>query len=109
MKKIIFLLIMSSVSLYGFNQEGEKKAERVKLVKGGESMPSTTEKTVKTPEQELKSCENQLEALNKKEAYLRSNPTEMKVAEENGWFKDAAQTRATLEARIKELKLALNK
>lgn len=109
MKKIIFLLIMGSVSLYGFNQEGEKKAERVKLVKGGESMPSTTEKTVKTPEQELKSCENQLEALNKKEAYLRSNPTEMKVAEENGWFKDAAQTRATLEARIKELKLALNK
>jgi hypothetical protein len=109
MKKIIFLLVMGSVSLYGFNQEGEKKAERVKLVKGGESMPSTTEKTVKTPEQELKSCENQLEALNKKEAYLRSNPAEMKVAEENGWFKDADQTRATLEARIKELKLALNK
>jgi hypothetical protein len=109
MKKIIFLLVMGSASLYGFNQEGEKKAERVKLVKGGESMPSTTEKTVKTPEQELKSCENQLEALNKKETYLRSNPAEMKVAEENGWFKDAAQTRATLEARIKELKLALNK
>ena len=100
---------MGSVSLHGFNQEGEKKAERVKLVKGGESMPSTTEKTVKTPEQELKSCENQLDALNKKEAYLRSNPAEMKVAEDNGWFKDAAQTRATLEARIKELKLALNK
>lgn len=100
---------MGSVSLYGFNQEGEKKAERVKLVKGGESMPSATEKTAKTPEQELKSCENQLDALNKKEAYLRSNPAEMKVAEDNGWFKDAAQTRATLEARIKELKLALNK
>ena len=100
---------MGSVSLYGFNQEGEKKAERVKLVKGGESMPSTTEKAIKTPEQELKSCENQLDALNKKEAYLRSNPAEMKVAEDNGWFKDAAQTRATLEARIKELKLALNK
>jgi hypothetical protein len=109
MKKIVFLLVMGSVSLYGFNQEGEKKAERVKLVKGGESMPSATEKSVKTPEQELKSCENQLEALNKKEAYLLSNPAEMKVAEENGWFKDATQTRAALEARIKELKLALNK
>jgi hypothetical protein len=44
MKKIVFLLVMGSVSLYGFNQEGEKKAERVKLVKGGESMPSATEK-----------------------------------------------------------------
>ncbi len=109
MKKIIFLLIIGSVSLNGFNQEGEKKTERVKLVKGGESMPSNVEKTEKTPEQELKNCEIQLAALNKKEAYLRSNPAEMKVAEENGWFKDAAQTRATLETRIKELKLALNK
>jgi hypothetical protein len=109
MKKIIFLLIMGSASLYGFSQEGEKKVERVKLVKGSESATANQEKTVKTPEQELKSCEVQLDALNKKEAYLRSNPAEMKVAEENGWFKDAAITRATLEARIKELKLALNK
>lgn len=109
MIKIIFLLIMGLVSSHGFSQEGEKKTERIKLVKGGESMPSAAVKTEKTPEQELKSCENQLEALNKKDAYLRSNPAEMKVAEENGWFKDAALTRTTLEARIKELKLALNK
>lgn len=100
--------------LAGFSQEAEKvekKTERIKVVKGGEPAPTALKKEEKelTPEEELASCKAQLEALNKKEAFLRSNPPNKEEAEKNGWFKDAAKTRATLEKRIKELNLELKK
>lgn len=108
--------LVLAISTTGFSQLAEKKedkkVERIKVVKGGESKPVSTEKTTKvvlSPEEELKSCEAQLDALNKKETYLRSNPEQLKVAEENGWFADAEKTRAVLTKRINELKSELKK
>lgn len=86
--------------------------ERIKIVPAGEPAatdPKNIVKKVQTPAEELESCETQLDALIKKEAYIRSNPEELKLAEENGWFTDAAITKATLEKRINELKIQLKK
>lgn len=110
MKKVIFILCATLMTGSLFGQEGHPRPERIKIVKGGESIPvKSSAKPKLSPAQELESCETQLEALNNKEAYLRSNPAELKLAEENGWFTDAAITRAQLERRIDELKIELKK
>lgn len=99
----------------GFAQEGSPTPERIKLVKAGESAPTLLKKSPEvakpalTPEQELVSCETQLAALIKKEEIIRSNPDELKLAEANGWFIDAAITKAVLEKRIEALKIQLKK
>lgn len=113
MKKIILSAIAIGFCFISFAQEAEKvdkKPERIKVVKGGESTPYQAEKSVKkeqTPEKELKNAEYLLEALIKKEAFIRNNPEELKLANENGWFADAEITKAKLEKRIGELKLEL--
>ncbi len=115
MKKIVLAVLTVGFCFSGFSQEVEKteqKPERIRLVKGGESKPVTSTTKVEkeqTPAQELRSCEAQLIALNKKEEYLRANAEEFKTATEAGWFKDAEKTRATLNKRIAELKLELKK
>ncbi|MFT5820236.1 MAG: hypothetical protein ACI8ZM_001475 [Crocinitomix sp.] len=113
MKKIILAGLVLGLSFGSFSQEVEKtdqKPERIKLVKGGEPKASVITKEVKqTPSQELESCETQLMALSKKEEYIRGNAEELKLANENGWFKDADKTRAILVKRIAALKLELKK
>ncbi|NOQ71415.1 MAG: hypothetical protein GQ574_05415 [Crocinitomix sp.] len=115
MKKIILAGLVLGLSFGSFSQEVEKtnqKPERIKLVTGGESKSTVTTTEVKktqTPAQELESCETQLSALNKKEVYIRGNAEELKLANENGWFKNAEKTRAVLVKRIAELKLELKK
>lgn len=110
MKKVIFILCATLMTTSLFGQEGHPRSERIKIVKGGESIPvKSSTKPKQSPAQELESCEAQLEALNKKEAYIRSTPSELKVAEDNGWFIDSAITRAQLEKRIDELKIELKK
>lgn len=91
-------------------QTQEKQPERVKLIRSSESKPvqekseTTTTKKVKTPAEELKACEATLEAINKKEAWIKENPEELKKAKAAGWFEDAAKTRESLTKRIEELK-----
>ena len=110
MKKIFVLVFAISFSAFGFSQEeekAEKKPERITIIKGGESKPvenNTTVKKILSPEEELASCEAQLEAINKKEAYLKNNEESYKTALENGWFKDADKNKAILIKRIKALK-----
>ena len=113
MKKILITTLVLGFCFVGFSQEVEKvdkKPERIKVVKGGESVPVDATKDVNskiTPQKELANCKNTLEAIDKKEAHIRSNPTELALANENGWFTDAEKARATLNKRIKELKLEL--
>jgi len=110
MKKVIFITCAIFMTGSLFAQDGHPRPERIKIVKGGESLPvKSVAKPKHSPAQELESCETQLEGLNKKEEYIRSNPAELKLAEENGWFTDAAITRAQLESRIGELKSELKK
>lgn len=110
MKKVIFVVFTLFLGGGVFGQETGTSPERIKIVKGGESVPvKTAAKPKLTPAQELESCQTQLDALTKKEAYIRANPSELALAEENGWFIDAAIARAQLEKRIGELKLELKK
>lgn len=110
MKKVIFVVFTLFLAGGVFGQESSTRPERIKIVKGGESVPVKTAAKLKlTPAQELENCQTQLDALTKKEAYIRSNPTELALAEENGWFIDAAIAKAQLEKRIGTLKLELKK
>lgn len=92
-------LIFGGFVFNGYSQENNKKPERIKLY------PSThANETKLTPEQEILECEQHLEALDGKEAWIKENPEELKIANENGWFEKADKTRVELKARIKELK-----
>lgn len=52
---------------------------------------------------EYKKLKMKLEALDRKEEWIRSNPEEMKIAEETNWFINANNTRKEIRKRIKEL------
>ena len=115
MKKIIISVFAIGFCFVSFSQEAEKvdkKPERVTIVKGGESVSNPSSSATKkeiTPAKELANAENLLNAINKKEVYIRNNPEELKLANENGWFEKTAVTKAKLQKRIKELKLELVK
>ena len=82
-----------------FSQVDPQKPERIKLVKFQDNNSTTI-----TPEQQIARYESFLESLNKKEAYLKSDPEALKVAEENGWFAKAEETRKSVKAKIEVLK-----
>jgi len=65
---------------------------------------NTTSQTavIKTDKEKLEAYKSHLDALNTKEAWIRSNPEEFKIATKNGWFDNATKTR-------KELKEAISK
>jgi hypothetical protein len=100
MKQIILttslFLVMGTA---GFAQE--QKVSTMKIYRVEAKTPE--QKTELTKEEELKKCYDLLEALDVKEAWIRSNPEELKIATESGWFEDAEKTRAELHAKIKEL------
>jgi hypothetical protein len=88
-------------SVVAFSQSDQKKPERIKLVPSGHS--TTTTKEMSKAEQ-IKRCEDQISALDAKEAIILEDPEETKIAKETGWFKNAAKQRTELKARIEELK-----
>ena len=98
------MIVFLGSSVLGHAQENEtNKSERIKLYPI-EKTNANTENKVLTPEIEILQCEEHIEALSVKEAWIRSNPEELKEATENGWFVNANETRQKLNARIKELK-----
>jgi len=96
---VSFLLVVGATS---FSQQSSTKVSSMKVYKM-ESTPSTAQKVEMTKEEEIAYCKGVIEALDQKEAWIRSNPEELKLATENGWFVNADATRASLLARIKEL------
>jgi hypothetical protein len=54
----------------------------------------------KSDEEKLSAYKSLLGALDKKEAWIRSNPAETKIANEEGWFTNADATRKDLRAKI---------
>lgn len=87
------------LGMIGFAQQTENKVSTLQIYK----METSESDTELAKQQEIEQCKSLLEALAAKEAWIRSNPEELKTATEAGWFEDAAATRAKLEARIKEL------
>jgi hypothetical protein len=103
-KKVIVSLGFVLVAGYGFAQETGKPVSTLKMYRIEPATTTTTANgTVMTVEEEIQACKDHLAALDTKEAWIRSNPEELKLANENGWFEEAAATRVKLEARIKEL------
>jgi hypothetical protein len=105
MKKVVLIImVLIGGTVVGHAQENEtNKSERIKLYPI-EGANSKTETGTLSPEEEIKQCQDHIEALNIKEASIRSNPEETKKATENGWFVNANATREQLNARIKELR-----
>jgi len=103
MKQIIltvsFLLVVGAVS---YGQQTATQVSTMKVYKM-ESTPSTEQKVEMTKEEEIAYCKGMIEALDQKEAWIRSNPEELKLATENGWFVNANATRTQMLARIKQL------
>jgi uncharacterized membrane-anchored protein len=54
----------------------------------------------RSDEEKLEAYKSHLEALDTKEEWIRSNSEETKIANEQGWFINAAQTRKELKAKI---------
>ncbi|MGV6860384.1 MAG: hypothetical protein ACWA41_01355 [Putridiphycobacter sp.] len=57
----------------------------------------------RTDAEKIQAYKDHLKALDTKEEWIRSNPEEMKIAQEQGWFENAARTRKELKAKIAEL------
>ena len=104
MKRIIlaasFLLVIGTT---GFGQQNNTQVSPMKVYKM-ESTVAPEQKVEMTKEEEIAYCEGVINALDQKEAWIRSNPEELKLATENGWFVNANATREKMGARIIELK-----
>jgi hypothetical protein len=95
MKRLfISVLLLGAISV-GFSQE----KSNVNTKNPAELNGRLTEGERK----ELQAKRDLLKALDKKEAWIKSNPEELKIAEENGWFTQAEKTRVEVRKRIKEL------
>lgn len=107
MKKIILISAVVSISFVGFGQQTQNGVSTMRIYKM-ENSTTPEEKKQLSAEEEIQQCKDLLHALDTKEAWIRSNPEELKIAEETGWFEDAAETRAKLQDRIKELESTNN-
>lgn len=109
MKKFILGISVFLLGNIAFSQEngGTQKVERMKVYKvernTNQQQEPAAQKTM-TTEEEIEYCQGVIEALEKKEAYLKSNPEENKIALEEGWYEKAEATKAEMRARIAELK-----
>ena len=103
MKKLSLLSIfLFTVASVGLSQEKKtEKPARITIVKVEDTKPK--EKTVSVEDQ-IKSLNNQLLALDKKEAWIRENPEELLIAVDQGWFENAEKTRVAIQKELKELK-----
>lgn len=100
MKQVILTTsLFLALGVSGFAQE--QKVSTMKIYRM--ETQTAEQKAEVSKEEELKKCYDLLEALDAKEAYIRSNPDELKAANESGWFINAEATRSELRAKIKEL------
>ena len=92
MKKIIFI----AAFIVGVSYTAEAQPQK---------NPTTTVEKVdnRSDEEKLLAYKSHLDALDTKEEWIRSNPEETKIANEQGWFVKAAQTRKELKAQIAEI------
>ena len=60
----------------------------------------TSQKTTKSDNELLQIYKSHLQILDKKEEWIRANPEELKIANEQGWFVNAEETRKSLRAKI---------
>lgn len=67
---------------------------------------TTTTAVTEDDKQKLISYKSLLEALDTKEAWIRSNPEELKIANEQGWF---TKTEATRKDILEKIALIENK
>lgn len=88
------MLLIGSVGAVSAQEQGQPTEKTPTELNG---------RLTEAEKQELLAKRNLLTSLDKKEAWIRSNPEEMKIAQENGWFEKAAKTRAEVRKRIKEL------
>jgi hypothetical protein len=57
----------------------------------------------KTDAEKLTAYKDLLKALDTKEAWIRSNPEELKIAKEQGWFVKAENTRKDVQAKVAQI------
>jgi hypothetical protein len=109
MKKLTILGLL----FFGFASQADaqevkvKKTERITLVKSGPSEPVAKKNqtnSLKSDAEQIAGYEAVIKAIDQKEAWIKANPEELKLAQENGWFKEADATRAALKNKIQALK-----
>jgi len=92
MKKVLIIAVL----LIGVSNSAEAQLK---------TNPTATTQKVdnRTDEQKIADYKYHIKALNEKEEWIRNNPEELKIAQEQGWFEFAAKTRKELRAQIAEL------
>lgn len=95
MKRLFFSILVLSAASVGMAQENVNQNNQTRTEING--------RLTEAEKQELQSKKDLLAALDSKEAWIRSNPEELKIANENGWFTNAEKTRVEIRKRIKEL------
>jgi hypothetical protein len=91
MKKVILLLAFIAGVAYTADAQLKKTSTPVEKVDN------------RSDEDQIRIYKSHLRALDKKEEYLKSNPDELKIANEEGWFLKAAETRKDLLTKIAKL------
>ncbi len=92
MKKVFILVALVLSISYSANAQQKNTA------------PAKTQQVDnRTDAEKLKAYKYQLKAFDDKEARIRSNPEEMKIAKEQGWFEAVNKKRAELKAKIAEI------
>lgn len=103
MKKVaIASIVFLGFATASFAQTEKNETGNYKLVPIEKTTPPGVNSM--SPEEEIAFCTNQINAIDTKESWIRQNPEELKIANENGWFAQADKNRAELKARIAELK-----
>jgi len=92
MKKVLILVALVLSVSYNANAQ-QRQTSPVK----------TQQVDNRTDAEKLAGYKDLLKALDTKEAWIRSNPEEVKIANEQGWFENAAKTRKELKAKIAEI------
>ena len=95
MKRILFSIVLVSSISFGFSQE--------KVNNRNANPTEINGRLTEAEKNELQAKKDLLTALDKKEAWLKSDPKELAIAKESGWFKNAEKTRLEVRKRIKEL------
>lgn len=95
MKRLFITTLLLGSFVFGYSQQGVTNQKNKSTEVNG--------RLTDAEKKELQAKKSHLAALDKKEAWIRSNPEELKLAQEQGWFKNAEKTRVELRKRIKEL------
>lgn len=110
MKKytIIFALILFAST--AFSQQKSTSGKRItendlhKVEKKESSSTQAEAQSISFKSWTLSECESYLDALDTKEAKIKSDPEQFAIAKKEGWFIEAEKNRKQVKARIEELK-----